>query len=302
MFVLSVVADMVRIPPSMFVQPTLTAVHAEIDKKYPNRVLMDVGLVICRYGSVLQIGDGVCACGDGAAHHEVVFRLVVFRPFVEEVCLGTIAESNEDGVRVSLGFFDDIFIPAYWMLRPSQYDAESGLWVWTPNYGDDGGGEEEEEEQRFEMEIGAEVRFRVKSLNFTRVTNTVKGVQATTTTTSHRSKKKPTSTERSSSTSSNAGAGPSSSASTGTDVAKLADGPLRRRSSSVDLSDSEKLPASFHITASICEDGLGLTTWWSSPGEEEEGEEEEDQENTAQEDGEGAEEAAYGGDYGDEYV
>jgi len=111
----------------MFAEPTIECVHDEIEKKYPNRVIMDVGLVISRYGDALEIGDGVCVAGDGGAHHEVVFQLVVFRPFVEEVCVGTIVESNEEGVRVSLGLFDDIFVPAYWMLRPSHYDKRTGF-------------------------------------------------------------------------------------------------------------------------------------------------------------------------------
>eukprot|EP00568_Trieres_chinensis_P016392 CAMPEP_0183321686 /NCGR_PEP_ID=MMETSP0160_2-20130417/69510_1 /TAXON_ID=2839 ORGANISM="Odontella Sinensis, Strain Grunow 1884" /NCGR_SAMPLE_ID=MMETSP0160_2 /ASSEMBLY_ACC=CAM_ASM_000250 /LENGTH=118 /DNA_ID=CAMNT_0025488671 /DNA_START=204 /DNA_END=557 /DNA_ORIENTATION=+ len=118
MFVLTTVADTIRIPPQLFYLPTLDAVHDEIEKKYPNRVIMDVGLVVCRYGDALEVGDGVLATGDGGAHHEAVFRLVVFRPFVEEVLLGTVSESTEEGVRVSLGFFEDVFVPAYWMLRP----------------------------------------------------------------------------------------------------------------------------------------------------------------------------------------
>uniref|UniRef100_A0A7S1D3G6 RNA polymerase III subunit Rpc25 domain-containing protein n=1 Tax=Cyclophora tenuis TaxID=216820 RepID=A0A7S1D3G6_CYCTE len=303
MFALVTVADTVRIAPSMFAQPTLVSVHGEMDKKYPNMVIMDVGLVICRYGDVLQIGDGVIAAGDGGAHHEVIARFVVFRPFVEEVCIGSIVKSTEEGIQVSLGFFEDIFVPAYWMLRPSHYEQESGLWVWTPNYDDDeageepgdeaggeaevkdesavadiegvkaepGEGEEEvkgeeegdenaedggDEENRFEMHIGAEIRFKVKSINFTQVTNTAKGVQATTTTTSH-SIPTPRKVERTLS------------------VGSAADssGRVRKRSTSVDLSDADQVPASMSIIASICEDGLGLTSWWEN-NEEEEGEEE----------------------------
>lgn len=208
MFVLTTIVDTIRIPPHMLSVPTKVAVHREMDIKYSNRVLMDVGLIICRYGDCLSIGDGVCVAGEGGAHHECVVRLVVFRPFVEEVCLGTIAKSSEEGIRVSLGeFFDDIFIPAYWMLRPSHFEADKIIWVWTPQYGDDNDGEKNEsdtpdneakvkteddgpgakggdsyrdqkpegeevsgeEENRFEMEIGAEIRFRVKSINFTQV-------------------------------------------------------------------------------------------------------------------------------------
>lgn len=272
MFVITTVAETICVAPSMFYQPTMTCVHDEIDKKYPNRVIMDVGLVICRYGDVLQIGDGVCVPGDGGAHHEAVFRLVVFRPFVEEVCVGTIQSCSEEGIVVSLGeFFYDIFIPAYWMLRPSIYDKESGLWVWTPDYGDDD--EEDGEEgkgegntQRFEMDIGAEIRFKVKGINFTQVTNTAKGMQATTSTTARLPR-------FATAANNNAGEG-------GMDGDDTVDtGPVRKRSTSVDLSDSMKIPPSMHITASICEDGLGLVSWWTNQEEEEEdGEEDVDEE------------------------
>lgn len=288
MFVLTTIADTVRIPPSMLAIPTLVSVHSEMDKKYPNKVIMDVGLVVCRYGDALQVGDGVIAAGDGGAHHEVIVKLIVFRPFVEEVCTGTILRSNEEGIQVSTGFFDDIFIPAYWMLRPSIYEAESGLWVWTPNYDEEEGGEEENpdangdsaikvepsetpaadegeeeevEENRFEMEIGSEIRFKVKSINFTQVTNTAKGVQATTTTTAH-SVRTPN-VERTLSV-----------GSANEDGSR----PVRKRSSSIDLSDSQTVPASMHIVASICEDGLGLTGWWVAADQEEENEEDDEEE------------------------
>lgn len=238
---------------------------------------MDVGLVVCRYGECLKITSGTCVPGDGGSHHECLFRLVIFRPFVEEVCLGKIVKSTADGVQVSLGFFQDIFIPAYWMLRPSEYDEKIGLWVWTPNYDDENDQEEEENTEsqgevqtigatssvkhnedsddkaeetndgdRFEMEIGAEIRFKVKSIQFTQVTNTAKGVQATTTTTAH-SHTFPKEQEE-----------------------KTSDKPLRKRSLSVDLSDASNVPGTMHIVASICEDGLGLTSWWTS-GDENEG-------------------------------
>ena len=72
MFVLTTIVDTVRIPPSMLAQPTLLSVHAEMDKKYPNRVIMDVGLVVCRYGDALQVGDGVCVAGDGRSEERRV--------------------------------------------------------------------------------------------------------------------------------------------------------------------------------------------------------------------------------------
>lgn len=312
MFVLTDILDKIRIPPGLLGVGTVQAIHNEIDQKFPNRVLMDVGLVVCRYGNVSKVGHGVCIAGDGGSHHECSFRLVVFRPFVEEVCLGRILRSTAEGIQVSTGFFEEIFIPAYWMLRPSRYDEKSGLWVWTPKYdddededgdnaegeqgegvavgevnnasssavktedgvttegdatvatnGDDNGDTDapaEDAENEYEMEIGAEIRFKVKSMNFTQVTNTAKGMQATTTTTSQT----PTF---------NGGR----KARSGSADDATEGGPIRRRSSSVGLEEHQALPASMHIVASICEDGLGCTSWWASP--EEEDDDEEDQAN-----------------------
>mmetsp|Transcript_8351 Transcript_8351/g.13761 ORF Transcript_8351/g.13761 Transcript_8351/m.13761 type:complete len:302 (-) Transcript_8351:47-952(-) len=297
MFVIATIADTIRVPPSLLSQPTLTSVQTEIEKRYPNKIIVDVGLVIAPYGPPLQIGDGIFVPGDGGAHHQVVFKAIVFRPFVEEVLIGTVADSNEDGITVSIGgFFDHVFIPVYWMLNPSTYDETTGLWVWTPTYDDDeteqeegdqkqngstisvkeepgaeiereeeevAGSEKDEagdsEESRFEIEIGSKIRIKVKSVNFTRITTTMKGVQATTTTTAHTS---------------NRAFGLDGNGSNGTKIKVSGnnDGEgrtaVRRRSSSADLSDSDSRPSPMQIVGSICEDGLGLTSWWKQAEEE----------------------------------
>lgn len=299
MFVVTTVYDVIRIPPYLLSAPTVQAIHSEIDLKYPNRV-MDVGLVISRYGDCLEVGHGVCVAGDGGSHHQCKFRLIVFRPFVEEVCLGRITRSTVEGIHVSLGFFEDIFVPAYWMLRPSSFEERTGVWVWTPQYEDvegtgagEGGtsnpvneskvkaevGEKTtssvnvgDVENRYEMPHGAQIRFKVKSINFTQVTDTAKGRQATTTTTAH---------------SHNSMLGLSTG---GSAVATVEDNnipspvsantshaensPLlpvrRRRSSSVGIDETQDPPPAMHIVASICEDGLGLTSWWTGGDEDDE--------------------------------
>jgi len=278
MFIISTFCDSLRIAPSAFALPTATSINIELDKKYPNRVIYDSGLCICRWGDPLQIGDGICVPGDGGAYYEVVFRLLIFRPFVDEVCVGKIVQSSADGIRVSLGFFSDVYIPSYWMLNPSEYDKEAGLWVWTPNYDDDAAGEDAEEDNastkedvvKYEMDIGEKIKFKVKSLNFTKVTKSAKGVQATASTIAHTGSSVTPGTARMRSLSITSDKG---------------DGNVlrRRRSSSLDLTDEQEPPC-MRIEASICEDGLGLVSWWEADeeeedeGDEEEGEEEEEEE------------------------
>jgi DNA-directed RNA polymerase III subunit RPC8 len=301
MFVIATILDTIRIPPNLLSTPTIQAIHSEIDQRFPNRVLLDVGLVISRYGDHVEVGNGVCVAGDGGSHHECKFRVIVFRPFVEEVCVGRIIKSTADGVHVSLGFFEDIFIPAYWMLRPSVFEASTELWVWTPKYDDDEEGDDEQEtklaavelqppdavvktevtdattaennsqpdspvaettiatdveETRYEMELGSEIRFRVKSINFTQITNTAKGMQATT-----------TSTTANYNANSNSATASKRKAS---DDGQQQQPSVRQRSSSFGLEESAQRPPVMQIVASICEDGLGLTSWWTSGDDEDE--------------------------------
>lgn len=304
MFVLALLADTIRIPPHLLAKPTALSVQSEIERRYPNKIIMDVGLVICPYGPAIEIGDGILVPGDGGAHHQVIFQVVLFKPFVDEILVGIVTESKEEGVMVSVGgFFENIFIPAYWMLNPSTFDEASGLWVWTPNYDDEededeeegdrigngvikqegelkaGGGDDDVEQNRFEIEIGAEIRFKVKAVNFTRITTTMKGVQATTTTshsnatTSEQSPLELTgyncnsakSTSQSGNNNNNALVGNG-----GDGENETRNGTIRNRSSSADLCNSAHHPAPMQILGSICEDGLGLTVWWRNAAEGEE--------------------------------
>ena len=182
------------------------------------------------------------------------------------------------------------------MLRPSKFNKESGLWVWTPDYdedndkdeniaadnteevNDEGGPSSKEEsggpssteekntaeDSSYVMELGDQIRFKVKSINFTQVTKTAKGMQATTTTTA-----------QSVHPNMMGGPGGKSSDAAGSSIRKgsldsAEAHPVRKRSLSVDLTESQNVPASMHVVASICEDGLGLTSWWEAQEAEDE--------------------------------
>ena len=154
MFILHTVKDTLRITADSLSVNTVSAIKHEIDSKYSNRILMDVGLVIGRYdqlcvdstdsntnrncrsrnqgsvtkkqsnkrrrlissgdGGLIRVGHGVCVSGDSGSHHECIFKLIVFRPFVNEVCFGIDLSSHND-VMDSLqeGIQLDIIINAY---------------------------------------------------------------------------------------------------------------------------------------------------------------------------------------------
>ena len=82
------------------------------------------------------------------------FRMVVFKPFVEEIVDGTIRAANkEEGLQVNLGFFNDLWISpdqlpedSYLYIKSiiiahiflNQFDSneEEQTWVWRMEAGD----------------------------------------------------------------------------------------------------------------------------------------------------------------------
>jgi len=132
MFVLSIIKDTMSVHPTHFGVPTEQALISEINKKYANRVLHDVGLCICVF-DLVEAGEGKVRYGDGFLWYKVVFRMVVFRPFSSEVILAKVKSSDEDGIRLSVGFFDDMYVPISYLPQPSAFDPNERAHFWLPD-------------------------------------------------------------------------------------------------------------------------------------------------------------------------
>ncbi|KAF9524411.1 RNA polymerase III subunit Rpc25-domain-containing protein [Crepidotus variabilis] len=131
MFQLSIIKDTVAVHPSNFGAPVEDALIAEINKKYANRVLHDVGLCIAVF-DVSEAGEGKVRYGDGYLWYKVIFRMVIFRPFTSEVIVAKVKSSDEDGIRLTVGFFDDMYIPSAYLPQPSAFDPNERSHFWLP--------------------------------------------------------------------------------------------------------------------------------------------------------------------------
>jgi len=132
MFVLSILKDTMAIHPANFGAPVEQALIAELNKKYANRVLHGVGLCICVF-DLSQAGEGKVRYGDGCLWYKVVFRMVVFRPFASEVIVAKVKSSDQEGIRLTVGFFDDIYIPASYLPQPCAFDPNERAYFWLPD-------------------------------------------------------------------------------------------------------------------------------------------------------------------------
>ncbi|KAF9004642.1 polymerase III polypeptide H [Cyathus striatus] len=133
MFCLSIIKDTIPIHPSQFGASAEDAITFALNAKYSNRVLHDVGLCICVF-DLTQLGEGKVRYGDGLLWYKVVFRLVVFRPFISEVIVAKVQSSDEDGIRLSLPFFTDVYCPASYLPQPCTFDSKERAWFWAPDF------------------------------------------------------------------------------------------------------------------------------------------------------------------------
>ncbi|KAI5789112.1 RNA polymerase III subunit Rpc25-domain-containing protein [Geopyxis carbonaria] len=153
MFILSSFTDLVVINPEDFSKRTVDALEDQINAKYANKVVYNVGLCICLY-DILKVSEGMVGHGSGSAHVNVEFRLVVFRPFKGEIMIGRISSSSLHGINVRTDFFDEIFVPHTSLFEDSTFDVKENVWIWN------------NEGNEFYMDKNEIIRFRIEEEAF----------------------------------------------------------------------------------------------------------------------------------------
>jgi DNA-directed RNA polymerase III subunit RPC8 len=158
MFIVTKIKDKIRIDPNNFDKEYTIAIQNEIHTKYCNKVLGNVGHCVSLY-EIISIGDPYIIPGDGASYTEVIFSMMIFRPFLGETLTGTIVKSDyEKGLSISLGFFYDIIIPPHLFQENTEFNSEDNIWVWK--YGED------EEDEMLHLDMHEKIRFVVQSIQF----------------------------------------------------------------------------------------------------------------------------------------
>ena len=165
MFILTVLEDEVALHPSQFgPNQHIPRIKSMIEAKYVDRVVPDVGLVMALY-DIVKVRDAYIFPGDlkdsqGEAACTVVFRVVVFRPKLNELLIGRVHSSTPMGLQVSIGFFQDVTIPVNQLRAPGVYDERLRTWVWQ--YRDDN-----DKAINYPYQADELICLRVKSVQFT---------------------------------------------------------------------------------------------------------------------------------------
>ncbi|XP_072957263.1 uncharacterized protein [Typha angustifolia] len=152
MFYLSLIEHNLPMPPRLLSRPLLDAIKEELDSLFLDKVIANLGLCISVY-DIRSVEGGFVFPGDGSSTYKVTCRLMMFRPFIGEVIVGKIDASDENGLRLSLGFFSDIYVPKRLLQQPCKRGPD-GIWLWVY------------EGEELSLDVGEEIRFRVSNIKY----------------------------------------------------------------------------------------------------------------------------------------
>jgi len=92
----------IRIPPAALREDVREVVLKKLNEGYEGFMSSEIGFAIC-VTELLNISDGIIIPGDGAAYYETEFKLLAFKPEMQEVVLGKITDIANFGAFVNIG-------------------------------------------------------------------------------------------------------------------------------------------------------------------------------------------------------
>ena len=102
MFYIVEIKDYIRVVPKLFGLATREAVEKQLQETYSEYHDKEIGEVI-GVVDVLEVGEGIIIPGDGAAYYNSKFKLLVWKPELQELVYGTITEIANFGAFMNLG-------------------------------------------------------------------------------------------------------------------------------------------------------------------------------------------------------
>lgn len=95
----------VRIDPRHFSEDINKSVINQLNTQFETFISKDLGLAI-GVSEVIEIGEGIIIPGDGGAYYDTKFKILTFKPELQEVCLGEITDITDFGAFINLGPID----------------------------------------------------------------------------------------------------------------------------------------------------------------------------------------------------
>lgn len=95
----------IRVPPELFKVDTQQAILERLKSQFENFVSPEIGIAIA-VTEIIKVGEGIIIPGDGAPYYDTTFKMLVFKPEMQELVSGRITEITDFGCFMNIGPID----------------------------------------------------------------------------------------------------------------------------------------------------------------------------------------------------
>jgi len=95
----------VRIDPKYFKEDIDGSITRQLNDQFEIFISKDLGVAI-GVSEIINIGEGIIIPGDGGAYYDTNFKILTFKPEIQEISLGEITDITDFGAFINLGPID----------------------------------------------------------------------------------------------------------------------------------------------------------------------------------------------------
>ncbi|MEM3405978.1 MAG: DNA-directed RNA polymerase [Candidatus Pacearchaeota archaeon] len=107
MFYIVELEDYIRVEPSLFGLSTKDAIKEQLKKSYKEYFNKEIGVIIGVI-EILNVEDGIIIFGDGAVYYNTAFKILTWKPEIQELVFGIIENIENFGATINLGLVNGI--------------------------------------------------------------------------------------------------------------------------------------------------------------------------------------------------
>ena len=128
MFKILNVKDEVRVPPVKFDLELDDAVKESLQDQIEGKINADIGVFLV-VTDILSVGDGKIIPEDGAIYYPVEFKVLIYKPELNEIVTGEVVDVTEFGAFTRIGPLDALVHVSQIMDDKISYDAKNATFT-----------------------------------------------------------------------------------------------------------------------------------------------------------------------------
>ena len=128
MFRILTIGDEVRVPPTKFDIELNDAVKESLQESVEGRLNPDIGVFLA-VTDVISVGEGKIKPEDGAIFYPAEYKVLVYRPDLNDIVLGEVIDVTEFGAFTRIGPLDGLIHVSQVMDDKVSYDAKNAIYT-----------------------------------------------------------------------------------------------------------------------------------------------------------------------------